>query len=159
MLGIAWAAIEEHGERTRLIETVPLIENRVRAGVFYVLKWALTFCPEQSTEIFDEMMVHSAQELGAHYETLVDSLKLTKHGLAHIEVDRAARLMTVYEGGDMTGEDWALVEQQQRTSPFRAHVPAGGPAGGAWRAARDCGADAGPRCGSAAALPPPAASR
>jgi len=29
----------------------------------------------------------------------------------------------VYEGDDMTGEDWALVEYQQRTNPFRAHVP------------------------------------
>jgi hypothetical protein len=122
MLGIAWAAIQEHRERTRLIETVPLVENRVRAGVFYVLKWALTVCPEQSTETFDEMMIHSAQEVGANYETLVDSLKLAEHGLAHIEVDRAARLVTVYEGGDITGEDWALVEHQQRTNPLRAHV-------------------------------------
>ena len=123
LLGIAWAAIQEHRERTRLIETVPLVENRVRAGVFYVLKWTLALCPEQSTETFDEMMVHSAQEVGAHYETLVDSLKLATHGLADIEVDRVARLVTVYEGDDMTGEDWALVEYQQRTNPFRAHVP------------------------------------
>ena len=54
----------------------------MRAGVFYVLKWALTFCSEQSTETFDEMMVHSVQEVGAHYETLVDALKLAEHGLA-----------------------------------------------------------------------------
>src|SRR5712691_6318174 len=109
LLKIAWAAFQEPRERARLIETVPLVENRIRAGVFYVLKWALTLCPEQSTEICDEMIVHSAQEVGAHYETLVDSLKLANHGLADIEVDRLARLVTVYEGGDMTGEDWALV--------------------------------------------------
>ena len=52
----------------------------MRAGVFYVLKWALTFCSEQSTETFDEMMVHSVQEVGAHYETLADALKLAEHG-------------------------------------------------------------------------------
>ncbi len=123
MLGIAWAAMQERGEGARLIETVPLVENRVQAGVFYVLKWALTLCPERATEAFDEMMVHSAQEVGAHYETLVDSLKLAKHGLGQIEVDREVRLITVYEGGDMTGEDWALVEYQRRTNPFRTHVP------------------------------------
>ena len=123
MLMIAWAANQEDQERTRLIETVPLVENRIRAGVFYVLKWALTLCPEQSTETFDETLVHSTHEIGAHYETLVDSLKAAKHGLVHIEVDRVARLVTVYEGGDITGEDWALVEHQRRTNPFRAHVP------------------------------------
>lgn len=122
-LQIAWAAMQEHRETARLIERVPLVENRVKAGVFYVLKWALTLCPGQSTEDFDEMMIHSAQEVGAHYETLVDSLKLANHDLADIEVNRVARLLTVYEGGDMTGEDWALVEHQRRTNPFRAHVP------------------------------------
>jgi len=53
MLGMSWAAIQEDEDRTRLIETVPLVENRVRAGVFYVLKWALMLCPSQSTEVFD----------------------------------------------------------------------------------------------------------
>jgi hypothetical protein len=115
--------MQEDHVRGRLIETIPLLENGIRAGVFYVLKWALTLCPEQSAEVFDEMMVHSAQEVGAHYETLVDSLKLAMHDLGHIELDRNARVITVYEGGDITGADWALVEHQQRTNPFRAHVP------------------------------------
>jgi hypothetical protein len=123
MAMIPWAGLQEDDERrTRLIETIPLFENRLRAGVFYVVKWAMTLCPEQSIEVFDDMMVHSAREIGAHYETLVDSLKLAEHGLVQIEVDRSARRITVYEGGDMTGADWALVEHQQRTNPFRAHV-------------------------------------
>jgi hypothetical protein len=120
---IAWTATQEPPERLRLRETIPLHESRIRAGVFYVLKWALTPCPEQSAETVDEMMIHSAQEIGAHYETLVDSLRLAKHGLIDIEVDREARRITVYEGGDLTGADWALVDHQQSTNPFRAHVP------------------------------------
>jgi hypothetical protein len=123
MLFIAWAAIEGRSEGVQTIETIPLFENRIQAGVFYVLKWAMTLCPEQSIEVFDDTMIHSAQEIGGYYETLVDALKLANYGLAHIEVNRNARLVTVYEGGDLTGADWALVEHQQRTNPFRAHVP------------------------------------
>jgi hypothetical protein len=123
MAMISWAAMQEPDERTRLIGTIPLVEGRVKAGVFYVLKWALTLCPERSAEVPDQEMIHSAQEVGAHYEALVDSLKLAEHGLAHIEVDPEARRLTVYEGSDVTGEDWALVDQQQSTNPFRAHVP------------------------------------
>jgi hypothetical protein len=29
----------------------------------------------------------------------------------------------VYEGGEVTGADWALVDHQHRTNPLRAHVP------------------------------------
>jgi hypothetical protein len=72
----SWADMQGSDERIRLIETIALFEGRATAGVFYVLKWALTLCPEQSAEVFDEMMIHSAQEIGAHYETLVDSLRL-----------------------------------------------------------------------------------
>src|SRR5438128_9308894 len=60
LLMITWATIEGDQERTRLIEMIPMFENRVRAGVFYVLKWALTLCPEQSVELFDDMTIHSA---------------------------------------------------------------------------------------------------
>lgn len=102
---------------------VLLLENRMRAGVLYVLKWALAFCPEQSAEAFDVETIHSTQELGGHYEVLVDALRLAEHGLVDIEVDCEARRFTVYEGGDVTGADWALVDYQQRTNPLKAHVP------------------------------------
>jgi hypothetical protein len=67
-----------------------LVEGRLRAGVFYVVKWALALCPEESTEVLvlDDGMITSAREIGAHYEALVDSLKLADRGLAEIDVDR-----------------------------------------------------------------------
>jgi hypothetical protein len=48
-------------------------EDRVRAGVFYTLKWALKLCPEQWDETFDAAAIHSTKELGGHYEALVDA--------------------------------------------------------------------------------------
>jgi hypothetical protein len=83
----------------------------------------LTLCPEQSAEDIGDGAIHFAQDLGAHYETLVDSLRLANHGLAEVRVDREARRIIVYEGGDVTGADWSLVDHQRRTNPLRAHVP------------------------------------
>jgi hypothetical protein len=31
--------------------------------------------------------------------------------------------VTVYEGGDITGADWSLVERQRRSNLFRSHIP------------------------------------
>jgi hypothetical protein len=53
---------------------------------------------------------------------LVDSLKLAKHDLIEIVVDEDARLLTVNEGGDITGTDWSLVEQQRRSNLFHSHA-------------------------------------
>ena len=121
MLMVAYSAAlieRDHGAAD-----VPLlIEGRLRAGVLHVVKWALTRCPEQAAEHLDAGMIDSAQDLGAHYEAWVDSLKLAEHDLAQIEVDQEARRITVYEGGEVTGADWALVDHQQRTNPLRAHV-------------------------------------
>jgi hypothetical protein len=97
--------------------------QRLQAGVFQVLKWALTLCPERSEETFSDEMIHEAQALGSKYEVLVDSLKLANNNLLEIVVDERAQQVTVYEGGDVTGLDWSLVEHQRRTNLFRSHVP------------------------------------
>ena len=66
-------------ERDHGAAHVPLlIEGRLRAGVFHVVKWALTLCPEQAVEDLGDEMIHFAQDLGANYEALVDSLKLAE---------------------------------------------------------------------------------
>jgi len=97
--------------------------QRFQAGFFQVLKWALTLCPEQSKETFSHEMIHEVQELGSKYETLVDALRLAKHDFFEIVVDEKAQRVTVYEGGDVTGADWGLVEQQRHTNLFHSHVP------------------------------------
>jgi len=37
----------------------------IRAGIFYILKWALTLCPDRSAEAFNSDTIHNAHELGA----------------------------------------------------------------------------------------------
>jgi len=110
LLAMSWAARQEPSERAERFERIFLFENRKRAAVFYALKWALTLCPEQSAEACNETLVHTATEVGTNYEALVDALKFASRGLVQIEVDREARSVTVYEGGEMTGDDWAFVE-------------------------------------------------
>lgn len=96
--------------------------QRFQAGFFQVLKWALTLCSEQSAETFFHQMIYEAQDLGAKYETLVDSLKAAKHGVVEIVVDEGTRQVTVYEGGDITGTDWGLVDRQRNANLFHSHV-------------------------------------
>ena len=60
------------------------------------------------------------QVLGTSYQTLVDSLKLGNYDLVEIAVDEGSRLVTIYEGGDITGADWSLVVHQRRTPNIRA---------------------------------------
>lgn len=95
--------------------------QRLQAGCFQVLKWALLWCPEKSSQTFSDEMIHQAQQFGACYEALVDSLKLANHDLLQIVVDQRSRQVTVYEGGDVTGVDWSLVEHQRRSNLCHSH--------------------------------------
>jgi hypothetical protein len=96
--------------------------QRLQAGVFQILKWALVWCPEHSAETFTDEMIHQVQDLGGKYEALVDALKYAKYDQIEIAVDESARQVTVYEGGDVTGADWNLVDHQRRTNLVHSHV-------------------------------------
>lgn len=118
LIFLAWA---ESGN-TKAFDIVSLQLQRFQAGCFYVLKWALMWCPERSAETLTDAMVQEAQDLGAKYETLVDDLKFAKYDQIQIVVDEKAREVTVYEGGDVTGGDWCLVDHQRRANLFHSHV-------------------------------------
>jgi hypothetical protein len=96
--------------------------QRHQAGFFQVLKWALLWCPERSAETFNHEKIHEAQLLGTSYQTLVDSLKLGNYDLVEIAVDEGSRLVTIYEGGDITSADWSLVVHQRRANIFHWHT-------------------------------------
>jgi len=103
-------------------DNVALQLQRFQAGCFYLLKWALAWCPEQSAQTFTDGMIQEAQDLGAKYETLVDALKSAKYDQVEIAMDESARQVTVYEGGDITGADWSLVDYQRSANLFHSHV-------------------------------------
>jgi hypothetical protein len=116
-VGAAFAAQAGHDPM------IPLqMHQRWQAGVFWALKWAMTLCPEESTEQFTDEMILGAQTLGEHYEVLVDALWMAKTGRIEIMVDAESHTVTMYEGGEVTGSDWSIVHFQQRDNLIRAHV-------------------------------------
>src|ERR1035437_2913990 len=70
--------------------------------------------PDQVAEL-----VHTS---GPAYVNFADALKMAKYGRSSIEVEGSTRIITVYEGGDLTGADAHLVSHQHETLPFRTHL-------------------------------------
>ena len=119
LMASAWATCNENKEA---FEIVALQLQRFQAGCFYVLKWALRWCPERSAETLTDEMIQEAQDLGAKYETLVDALKFANCDQIEILVDEKTQEIMVYEGGDITGADWSLVDHQRGANLFHSHV-------------------------------------
>jgi hypothetical protein len=119
---LIFAAAAIDSDNKEVFDNVALQLQRFQAGCFQVLKWTFSWCPEQSAQTFTGEMIHEAQDLGSKYEALVDVLKFAKHDQIEIVVDESARQVTVYEGGDVTGADWSLVDHQRRTNLFHSHV-------------------------------------
>src|SRR5258708_3445257 len=101
----AWATNSGNPEA---FETVALQLQRFQTGCFYVLKWAVAWCPERSAETLTDAMIQEAQDLGAKYETLGDALKFAEYNEIEIVVDEKARQVTVYAAADVTGADCFL---------------------------------------------------
>src|SRR2546422_10760857 len=55
-----------------------LLHSRWQTGVFWALKWALVFCPEESDSEFTPKMILEAQQVGAYYELFVDALRMAQ---------------------------------------------------------------------------------
>jgi hypothetical protein len=99
------------------------VESQLHLGMLQALKWALEFASvgsdcysPDSHQIAD--VVH---KLGPAYVNFTDALKMANRGRSSIELDELARVITVYEGGDLTGSDAELVTHQHQTLPFRSH--------------------------------------
>ncbi|MBM3133072.1 MAG: hypothetical protein FJZ95_08595 [Chloroflexi bacterium] len=99
------------------------LERDLRAGVWRCLLWAMQIASESGKRPMptDEEII-AMSDVGRDYEVVVDFLKVGKHGLVDIAVNRRKRIITIYEGGDLTGADWALIEHEQATAPSYSHV-------------------------------------
>jgi hypothetical protein len=99
-------------------------ENRTRGGVLWALKWASEYCPESG-----QGGIGSPEELvrliylGTTYEAFVDALKYAQRGLLTIQVDESSRIITCYEGGNVTAFDVPILQQGQLSTPMMPHVP------------------------------------
>jgi hypothetical protein len=119
---LIFAAGARQGDDKNAFDNVAMQLQRFQAGCFYSIKWSLTSCPERSNQTCAEEMIHDACELGSKYETFVDALKSAKYDQVEITVDESARQVTVYEGGDVTGTDWSLVDHQRSANLSHSHV-------------------------------------
>jgi hypothetical protein len=100
------------------------IEDRIRAGVWQSLKWAMEFCHEhgRGNAKLNLKAMKRLNELGQFYETWVDILKAAEHGECEIEMDPKHRAIIVHEGPDLTGADFQLIARQQKTNAFHTQI-------------------------------------
>lgn len=100
------------------------MEAHCVGGVFQALKWAMEYAPiDGSSGVSDEDLVTAIMNVAQPYQMLVDALKLGNHGKVHFAVDGGARILTVYEGGNLTGHDASIVSQDHASVPFHNQHP------------------------------------
>ncbi len=100
------------------------IEDRVRDGALWSLKWAIKYCAEDgSSDAISQEELTETILLGKSYDTFVDSLNFAKKGLCALSANRESKEIICYEGNDLTGFDADIVEyQQQVLGPTHFHV-------------------------------------
>ena len=100
------------------------IEDRVRDGALWSLKWAIKYCPEDgSNDAISQEELTKTILLGRSYDMFVDCLNFAKKDLCALSANRESKEIICYEGNDLTGFDADIVEYQQRVlGPTHSHV-------------------------------------
>ena len=110
-------------ENTDVFQTTLGIEDGIRGGALWSLKWATEYCPDARSDApLNQQDLVKAILVGRSYDVLVDALKFAKHNLVTLSVDRESREIICYEGDDLTGFDSEIVEHQQRVGPTHVHA-------------------------------------
>jgi len=106
-------------------ENASALEHLLATGVYRALKWALEFALDDGNgEVSDEKLVDLVMNVaGGPYQALVDALKMGTYGKAEFSVDRESKTLTVYEGGDVSGYDAAIVRNDRVTVAFHQQNP------------------------------------
>ena len=76
-----------------------------------------------STEVSDENLVDLVMKTAGLYPVFVDALKLGNYGKTEFSVDCNSKTLTIYEGGNMSGHDAAIVQRDYVTVPFHRQSP------------------------------------
>jgi hypothetical protein len=100
------------------------LEDRMRAGVFPAIKWAMELCHVEGRgrANLDPKGIHRLVRIGELYEVLVDIITSAQADAVSIDVIPRRRLLLVHQGADLTGSDDALVEHQRRTNAYHGQV-------------------------------------
>jgi hypothetical protein len=99
-------------------------EHLMATGAYQALKWAMEYAHDDGIEdVSDEVLVNLVMRAAGPYQALVDALKLGAHGRAEFSVDQGSKVLTVYEGGNLSGHDAAIVRYDHITVPFHKQSP------------------------------------
>ena len=105
-------------------EAAKAIEHQVNTGVFWCLKWTLEYASDGATaELIVDQLVDTVIKVGAPYQLLVDALKFATVGGNELDVDTNERTLTVYEGGNISGYDHAIVEVDHTSLLLHKQTP------------------------------------
>lgn len=105
-------------------ESLLMMEHVMAAGVYQALKWAMEYAQEDGiSEVTDEVLVHLVMSVGGPYQALVDALKLGGYDRAEFSVNQNSKTLTIYEGGNVSGHDAAVVRYDHVTVPFHKQNP------------------------------------
>ena len=125
--GVEWAHVQSLDagvfENADVFQTTLGIEDPIRVGALWALKWATEYCPENGSDApLSQQNLVEVIRVGRSYDALVDALKYAKHNLVTLSVDRESREIICYEGDDLTGFDSEIVEHQQQVGPTLAYA-------------------------------------
>jgi hypothetical protein len=99
-------------------------EHLMLTGAHQTLKWAMEYAGDHGSDaVSDEVLANLILRVAAPYQMLVDALKLGAHDMAEFAVDHSSKTLTVYEGGNVSGHDAAIVRNDHITTPFHKQSP------------------------------------
>jgi hypothetical protein len=100
------------------------IEYLISTGAYQAIKWAMEYARDDGPEeIPDETLIDLVMKVPAPYVVLVDALKLGAHDRTEFSVDQDRKILTIYEGGNVSGHDSAIVRRDHATVPFHKQSP------------------------------------
>jgi hypothetical protein len=99
-------------------------EHIVATGVYQSLKWAMEYAGDEgSDEVPDKVLTELVIQVAAPYQMLVDALKLGGNDLVEFSVDHGSKTLMIYEGGNVSGHDAAIVQRDHITTAFHKQNP------------------------------------
>ena len=99
-------------------------EHLISTGAYQAIKWAMEYARDDGLEeVSDKALIDVVMTVPVPYMLLVDALKLGAHDRAEFSVDQDSKILTIYEGGNVSGHDSAIVRRDHTTVPFHKQSP------------------------------------
>ena len=99
-------------------------EHLISTEAYQAIKWAMEYARDDGLEgISDKALIDVVMTVPVPYTLFGDALKLGLHDRAEFSVDQDSKILTIYEGGNVSGHDSAIVRRDHTTVPFHKQSP------------------------------------